>query len=467
MFLGNFSKKGLFKHLEQRILGISAKDFWTAQITTKIVNEYIFAYGRKRIANYVLRKRMFPIIENQLNMIGLGPYEGMKLEAKETRKELYTIYKEVNFQGSFEDFEKDFLGFCFDHVDKMFRVDFEFNEYNFMGRYGKWVDHLGFPQGDDRATQFWDIYLKLNRKLKLEDTDYLMTKVELELFKKNNLNDSTLPIAEEIEPFYLNLLEMEELAWEKVLPHIAKKIYFRDMLDDFVPFDFWYQHGKSFYEIVADGFQKLKNNKRFLFRFEQKLSVKKKIILSAIHNHIPAPYNEKILRQLKMPIPFPDDNAWQIEEEIIPLTEIPPKEAEEGELVKIELEEPSPPEKNSASIKSVGYLGEKVVFEKLSETFNDVIWLNKTGEVYQAYDLIFTDNGETFYVEVKSSINDIQSFNISKQELDFAKDHSEHYILYHIINVGTENMAYREFTHFYKKYEDGYFKHISTVLQFE
>ena len=87
-----------------------------------------------------------------------------------------------------------------------------------------------------------------------------------------------------------------------------------------------------------------------------------------------------------------------------------------------------------------------------------VIWNNEFEESFEPYDVFLIDNNKEFFIEVKASINNYIDFTISKKELNFAKEKSENYILYQVVNVNTDNIGHYKFEDFYKKYQEGKFE---------
>jgi len=87
-----------------------------------------------------------------------------------------------------------------------------------------------------------------------------------------------------------------------------------------------------------------------------------------------------------------------------------------------------------------------------------VVWNNEIEESFEPYDVFLIDNNKEFFIEVKASINNYIDFTISKKELNFAKEKSENYILYQVVNVNTDNIGHYKFEDFYKKYQEGKFE---------
>ncbi len=96
--------------------------------------------------------------------------------------------------------------------------------------------------------------------------------------------------------------------------------------------------------------------------------------------------------------------------------------------------------------------------EKNGKEIARVVWNNEFEESFEPYDIFLIDNTKELFIEVKASINNYIDFTISKKELNFAKEKSENYVLYQVVNVNTDNIGSFKFEDFYKKYQEGKFE---------
>ncbi len=67
---------------------------------------------------------------------------------------------------------------------------------------------------------------------------------------------------------------------------------------------------------------------------------------------------------------------------------------------------------------------------------------------------------------MKSSTSTANTFTISFNELNLAKEDPEHYILYLIIDVNSDHPKFRKIKQFYIKFNSGKFEKVSITLRF-
>ena len=88
-----------------------------------------------------------------------------------------------------------------------------------------------------------------------------------------------------------------------------------------------------------------------------------------------------------------------------------------------------------------GMIGEKAVYQMLSDKFGEVKWLSgiaqqlgfiNEGNDTLGYDMTYYIDGVQKYVEVKASKDKNVSFNISRNEINFARNHLDNYELYYV-----------------------------------
>ena len=88
-----------------------------------------------------------------------------------------------------------------------------------------------------------------------------------------------------------------------------------------------------------------------------------------------------------------------------------------------------------------GMIGEKAVYQMLSDKFGEVKWLSgiaqqlgfiNEGNDMLGYDMTYYIDGVQTYVEVKASKDKNLSFNISRNEINFARNHLDNYELYYV-----------------------------------
>jgi DNA-binding sugar fermentation-stimulating protein len=101
--------------------------------------------------------------------------------------------------------------------------------------------------------------------------------------------------------------------------------------------------------------------------------------------------------------------------------------------------------KRERNISDWGAFAEKFVYEQMISTFKNVDWVsenakkagvNSKGIGGMGYDLKYTnDDGETIYVEIKSTSGTGIAFVITENELNFAEAHPRHYEVILVTNV--------------------------------
>ena len=105
--------------------------------------------------------------------------------------------------------------------------------------------------------------------------------------------------------------------------------------------------------------------------------------------------------------------------------------------------------------KLIGEWGEKFVFLYLTQReqlpngrrIKQLTWMNKDSESFKPYDLIIEDeNGNTVYIEVKSTSGSQNQAAVSWNELKFARKHSANYHVYRVYEAGNVscNVSYVE-----------------------
>ena len=93
----------------------------------------------------------------------------------------------------------------------------------------------------------------------------------------------------------------------------------------------------------------------------------------------------------------------------------------------------------------IGLIGEKVLYERLKIEYGEdfVGWvslnakkagINPSGNDSNGYDIYYKKDGKIKYIEVKSSKNEVTSFNISKYEIEFGEKNKEDYEVWLILN---------------------------------
>ena len=74
------------------------------------------------------------------------------------------------------------------------------------------------------------------------------------------------------------------------------------------------------------------------------------------------------------------------------------------------------------------------------KTLVEVIWCNKNGESSKAYDIELTENGEVYYIEVKSTESlDGDWFNVSKAQWKLMGTEKDKFCIFRIYGARTEN----------------------------
>lgn len=96
-----------------------------------------------------------------------------------------------------------------------------------------------------------------------------------------------------------------------------------------------------------------------------------------------------------------------------------------------------------------GLRGEEFIFELLKEELMDDSDLFHTSKTYKysPYDMEYLDDGVKKYVEVKSTQESKEVFNLSSGELKFMEEHKDNYYLYMVTNICSEFPNYKIYTY--------------------
>ncbi len=95
----------------------------------------------------------------------------------------------------------------------------------------------------------------------------------------------------------------------------------------------------------------------------------------------------------------------------------------------------------------------------------NVIWNNINGESKINHDFRLIIDETIYYIEVKATITNDDTFTISLNELNFAKENNINYIIYQIVNLGKNNEMYVKYKDFYRSYKAGSFTKKSIILK--
>ncbi len=95
----------------------------------------------------------------------------------------------------------------------------------------------------------------------------------------------------------------------------------------------------------------------------------------------------------------------------------------------------------------------------------NVIWNNINGESKINHDFRLIIDETIYYIEVKATITNDDTFTISLNELNFAKENNTNYIIYQIVNLGKNNEMYVKYKDFYRSYKAGGFTKKSIILK--
>tara|TARA_Y100000310_G_C20693809_1_gene824097 strand:+ start:239 stop:4963 length:4725 start_codon:yes stop_codon:yes gene_type:complete len=160
----------------------------------------------------------------------------------------------------------------------------------------------------------------------------------------------------------------------------------------------------------------------------------------------PKTNEEKIKEKLK-------DIEKDIEESDVPIENADPIKPDS---------EPEPSQKKKGKIfgkrtrisndekEEIGLIGEKVLYERLKKEFGkeNIEWvslnaktagINPNGNDHYGYDIHYKKDDKIKFIEVKSSKNEITSFNISRFEVDFGEKNKDDYEVWLVLNCMDKN----------------------------
>lgn len=83
----------------------------------------------------------------------------------------------------------------------------------------------------------------------------------------------------------------------------------------------------------------------------------------------------------------------------------------------------------------------------------EIVWLNKYAEEGIGRDIEYTENGETFFIEVKATkTNSKEIFQISRAEWQLSKKEQENFSIFRVYNAGTAQAQCKEIRNPYQKW---------------
>ena len=99
---------------------------------------------------------------------------------------------------------------------------------------------------------------------------------------------------------------------------------------------------------------------------------------------------------------------------------------------------------------------EGFVIEKDGEHLVKVIWLNKSGERGERYDIELIENSITYYIEVKSTkTKEKDWFDVSKGQWELIQEKGDKFWIYRVYGAGTEEPVLEEIPNPFKLCQDG------------
>lgn len=97
---------------------------------------------------------------------------------------------------------------------------------------------------------------------------------------------------------------------------------------------------------------------------------------------------------------------------------------------------------SSDTMKEIGMSGEQIVVRYLKEKYNnsmEIHWQNENVEAKKPYDILITKNGDEEYIEVKSTVQNVNSiFYFSRKQFEKAKEKGDKYHIYRVFKDDTK-----------------------------
>lgn len=86
----------------------------------------------------------------------------------------------------------------------------------------------------------------------------------------------------------------------------------------------------------------------------------------------------------------------------------------------------------------IGFNAEKFIFEYLQKNkVENLVWNNEYEESYKSFDMQYSHNNETHFIECKGSPNNENYFYLTKDEWNFFLNNKENYKLYYVSTINT------------------------------
>lgn len=113
---------------------------------------------------------------------------------------------------------------------------------------------------------------------------------------------------------------------------------------------------------------------------------------------------------------------------------------------------------SSDTMKDIGMGGEQIVVRYLKDKYNDsmkIHWENENGEGKKPYDILITKNGDDEYIEVKSTVQNVNSiFYFSRKQFEKAKEKGDKYHIYRVYKDG-DKIKIKDIVNPYRMMMDG------------
>lgn len=113
---------------------------------------------------------------------------------------------------------------------------------------------------------------------------------------------------------------------------------------------------------------------------------------------------------------------------------------------------------SSDTMKDIGMGGEQIVVRYLKDKYNNsmkIHWENENGEGKKPYDILITKNGDDEYIEVKSTVQNVNSiFYFSRKQFEKAKEKGDKYHIYRVYKDG-DKIKIKDIVNPYRMMMDG------------
>jgi len=104
--------------------------------------------------------------------------------------------------------------------------------------------------------------------------------------------------------------------------------------------------------------------------------------------------------------------------------------------------------------------------EKDGNVLCEIIWLNKDGESGEHYDIKLIENGEEFFIEVKTTKTHEKSrFEVSREQWRLMQDKGDRFYIYRVYGIGTENVKAEKIPDPAKLWKDGFIEAYPVAIE--